>query len=86
MLRTSLLGLPLSSSFNTFVLYFQSYFMMLPFCGHFYRVTYQQSNLNKSKDFKTFKYYGIRIETIELTIVEYRRIKKLDSETKIQIT
>ena len=60
--------------------------MMLPFCGHFYRVTYQQSNLNKSKDFKTFKYYGIRIETIELTIVEYRRIKKLDSETKIQIT
>ena len=40
----------------------------------------------KFKDFKTFEYYGIRIETFELTTVEYRRMKKLDSETKITIT
>ena len=60
--------------------------MMLPFCGHFYRVSHQQSNLNKFEDFKTFEYYGIRTETFELTTVEYRRMKKLDSETKIRIT
>ena len=66
--------------------YFQSHFMMLPFCGHFYHVSHQQSNSNKFKDFKTFEYYGIRIETFELTTVEYRRMKKIDSETKIRIT
>ena len=60
--------------------------MMLPFCGHFCRVSHQQSNSNKFKDFKTFEYYGIRIETFELTTVEYRRMKKIDSETKIRIT
>ena len=60
--------------------------MMLPFCGYFYRVSHQQLNSNKFKDFKTFEYYGIRIETFELTTVEYRRMKKLDSETKIRIT
>ena len=60
--------------------------MMLPFCGHFYRVSYRQSNSNKFKDFKTFRYYGIRIETFELTTVEYRKMKKLDSETTIRIT
>ena len=60
--------------------------MMFPFRGHFYRVSHQQSNSNKFKDFKTFEYYGIRIETFELTTVEYRRMKKLDSETKIRIT
>ena len=60
--------------------------MMIRFCGHFYRVSHQQSNLNKFKDFKTFEYYGIRIETFELTTEEYRRMEKLDSETKIQIT
>ena len=43
-------------------------------------------NSNKLKDFKTFEYYGIQIETFELTTVEYRRMKKLDSETKIRIT
>ena len=59
---------------------------MLPFCGHFYRVSHQQQNSNKFKDFKTFEYYGIRIETFELTTVEYRRMKKLNSETKIRIT
>ena len=41
-------------------------------CGHFYRVSHQQSNWHKFKDFKTFKYYGIRIETFRLTAVEYR--------------
>ena len=50
--------------------------MMLPFRVHFYRVSHQQSNLNKFKDFKTFRYHGIRIETFELTTVGYRRIKK----------
>ena len=59
--------------------------MRLPFCGLFYGVSLQQSNSNKFKDFKTFK-YGIRIETFELTTVEYRRMKKLDSETKIRVT
>ena len=59
---------------------------MLPFCGHFYRASHQQSHSNKFKDFKTFKYYGIRIETFELTMAEYRRMKKLDSETKIRIS
>ena len=74
--------------FYCFILYFQSrsHFMMLPFCGHFCRVSHQQSNSNKFKDFKTFEYYGIRIETFELTTVEYRRMKKLYSETKIRIT
>ena len=60
--------------------------MMLPFCGHFYCVSYRQSNSNKFKDFKTFEYYGIRIETFEITTVEYRKMKKLDSERKIRIT
>ena len=59
---------------------------MLPFCGHFYRVSHQQSNSNKFKDFQTFEYYGIRIETFELTMAEYRRMKKLDSQTKIRIS
>ena len=58
--------------------------MMLPFCCHFYRVSHQQSNPNKFKDFKTFEYYGIRIETFEFTTAEYRKMKKLDSDTKIQ--
>ena len=49
---------------------------MLPFCSHFYRVSQQQSNLNKFKDFKTFEYYVIRIQTLELTTGEYRKIKK----------
>ena len=40
--------------------------MMLPFCRHFYRVSLQQSNSNNFKDFKTFEYYDIRIETFEL--------------------
>ena len=59
---------------------------MLPFCGHFYRVSHQQSNSNKFKDFQTFEYYGIRIETFELTMAEYRRMKKLDSQIKIRIS
>ena len=44
------------------------------------------NRIEKFKDFKTFEYYGMRIETFELTTVEYRRIEKLDSETKIRIT
>ena len=59
---------------------------MLPFCGHFYRVSHQQSNSNKFKDFQTFEFYGIRIETFELTMAEYRRMKKLDFQTKIRIS
>ena len=43
---------------------------MLPFCGHFHRVSHQQSNSNKFKYFETFEYYGIRIETFEFTTVE----------------
>ena len=83
---TSLLGVPFSSSYN--VSYFQSrsHFMMLPFCGYFYRVSHQQSNWNKFKDFETFEYYGVRIETFKLTAVEYRRMEKLDSKSKIRIT
>ena len=50
--------------------------MMICFCGHFYCVSNQQLNSNKFKDFKTFEYYGIRIETFKLTTEEYRRIKK----------
>ena len=55
---------------------------LLPF------LTHQSPTINSSKlkDFKTFEYYGIQIETFELTTVEYRRMKKLDSETKIRIT
>ena len=60
--------------------------ILLPFCDHFYRVSHQQSNSNKFEDFKTCEYYGIRIETFELTAVKYQRMKKLDSETKVQIT
>ena len=60
--------------------------MMLPFSGHFYHVSHQQSNSNKLKDLKAFEYYGIRIETFELTTAEYRRKEKLDSETEIRIT
>ena len=45
-------------------------------------ISYQQSISNK---FQTFEYYGIRIETFEFIPVEYRRMKKLDSETKIRI-
>ena len=56
--------------FQCFVLHFQSHFMMLPFCGHFYCVSHQRPNSNKFKDFKTFEYYGIRIETFELTTLE----------------
>ena len=59
--------------------------MMLQFYGHFYRLSHQQSNSNKLKNFKTFEYCGIRIETFELTTVQYQRMKKLDSETKIRI-
>ena len=60
---------------------------MLPFCGHFYRVSHQQENSNKFKDFKIFECYDIQMETFELTTVEYWRMMKiLDSETKIRIT
>ena len=66
----------LFKSFQCFVLYFQSHFMMLPFRGDFHRVSDQHLNSNKFQDFKTFQYYGIRIETFELTTAEYRRMKK----------
>ena len=56
--------------------------MMFPFCGHFYRVSHQESNANKFKDFKTLEYYGIRLETFELTTVVYRRMKKLTPKPK----
>ena len=46
---------------------------MLPFCGHFYRISHQQSNSNKFKDFETFYYYVIQIETFEITVVEKTR-------------
>ena len=59
---------------------------ILPFCGHFYRVTHQQSNSNKFRDFETFEYYGIRIETFELTTADCPRIEKVDFETKIGIS
>ena len=59
--------------------------MMLPFCGYFYQLSHQQSNSNKFKDSKTFEYYDTGIETFELTTVEYRRMEKLDYETKIRI-
>ena len=44
----------------------------VPFCGYFYRVSNQQSNLNKFKDLKTFEYYGIRTEAFELTTVSIK--------------
>ena len=59
--------------------------MMLPFYGHIYRVSHQQSNSNKFKDFKTFQYYGIRIETFELTTVVYRRMKKVTPKPKFEL-
>ena len=49
--------------------------MMIPFCGHFYRISHQQWNSNKFKDFETFEYYGIQIETFELTAVEKTKIR-----------
>ena len=49
--------------------------MMLPFCGHFYRIGHQQPNSNKFKDFETLEYYGIRIEPFELTAVEKTRLR-----------
>ena len=60
--------------------------MLLPFCDYFYRDNHLQSNSNKFKGFKSFEYYGIRIETFELTTVEHRRMKKQNSETINQIT
>ena len=59
--------------------------MMFPFCGHFYRVSHQQSNSNKFKHFETFEYYGIRIKTFELTTVVYRRMKKLPPKPKFEL-
>ena len=84
---TPLLGIPFSNSFNaSFFTFKVRCLQMLPFCGNFCCVNYQQSNSNKFKDFKIFEYYGIWIETFELTTVEYQRLKKLESETKIRIT
>ena len=85
-LATPLLGLPFSSSFNAS--YFT--FKVTSWCFLFVVIVIasatQQSNSIKFKDFKTFEYCGIRIEKFELTTVEYRRMEKLDSETKIRIT
>ena len=53
--------------------------MMLPFCGHFYRISLQQSNSNKFKDFEISEYYGIRIETFELPTVEKTRLGNQNS-------
>ena len=86
LVRNTFIRPTLFNFFKCFVLYFQSHFMILPFCGHFCCVSHQQSNSNKFKDLKTFEYYGIWIETFELTTEEYRRLKKLDSEAKIRIT
>ena len=82
---TPLLGIPFSSSFYVRTLLSKS-LHDVHFCGHFYRVSQPQSNSNKFKDFKTFEYYDIRIETFELTTVAYRRMKELVSKTKIRIT
>ena len=65
---TPLLDIPFSSSF--YVSYFT--FKVTSWCSFlwpFYRVSQPQSNSNKFKDFKTFEYYDIRIETFELTTV-----------------
>ena len=51
--------------------------MILSFRGHFHRFSHQQSNsLHKFKDFKTFEFYGIQIETFEFTSAEYQTMKK----------
>ena len=49
--------------------------MMLPFYGHFYRVSHQP---------KISKHLNI-MEKFELSTVEHRRIKKLDSKTKMRL-
>ena len=56
-----------------------------PFCGHFHRVSHQQSNSNKFKDFKTFEYYSIQIETFELTTVECRKMKNYTPKPKFEL-
>ena len=60
--------------------------MMLPFCGHFYRISHQQSNSNKFKDFETFEHYGIRVETFELTAVEKTRLRNQNSNYMMKNT
>ena len=57
---------------------------MFPFCGHFCRVSHQQSSSNKFKDFKT-EYCGIQIETFEFTTVVYWRMKKLTRKPKFEL-
>ena len=79
-------GLPFSSSFNALYFTFEVTSWCFLFVAFFYRVSHQKSNSNKFKDFTTFEYYGIRIKIFELTTVKYRRLKKIDSETKIRIT
>ena len=60
--------------------------MMLPFSGYFYRISQQQSNSNKFKDFETFEYYGTRIETFELTTVEKTRLQNQNSNYMMKNT
>ena len=60
--------------------------MMLPFCGHFYRISHQQSNSNKFKDFETFEYCEIRIETFKLTAVEKTRLRNQNSNYMMKNT
>ena len=78
----SLLGLPFSSSFNASYFTFKVTSWFFLFVAIFI-ASATNSRILKNKDFKTFEYFGIRIETFKLTVVEYRRMKKLDSETKI---
>ena len=59
--------------------------MIFLFSGHFYLVSHRQSNSNKFKDFKTFEYYGIPVETFELITVVYRGIKKLTPKPKFEL-
>ena len=71
-MRTRTLDLLLLLMFGTLL---SKSLMMLPFCDHFYRVSHQQSNSNKFKNFKTFEYYGIRIETFEFPIPRNEKAK-----------
>ena len=61
--------------------------MILPFRGQFHRFSHQQSNsLHKFKDFKTFEFYGIQIETFEFTSETPKPKFELHDEKYVQGT
>ena len=74
------------SSFNASYFTFKVTSWCILFVVTFIASATNKSNSDKFKDYKTFEYYGIQSEAFELTTVEYWRMKKLDSKTKVWIT